>query len=141
MIRLKKQKDYEYEYKRLIQVGDINYGGHLGNDALVKILHEARIDMLYSMGFTELDLGDGETGIIMAELVINYKAESFMMDTISVFCHADDISNVSFRMYYKVSDDDKLIALAETEIVTFNYNKKQIADIPAAFLNALKSKL
>jgi len=141
MVRLKEQKAYEYEYKRIVQVGDINYGGHLGNDALVKILHEARIDIFHSMGFTELDLGDGETGIILAELVVNYKAESFMMDAISVFCHIDDISNVSFRMYYKASDGDKLIALAETEIVTFNYTKKQIANIPTAFLNALKSKL
>jgi acyl-CoA thioester hydrolase len=141
VIRLKKQDNYEYQYKRIIQVGDINYGGHLGNDALVKILHEARISMLHSMGFTELDLGDGETGIIMAEIVVNFKAESFMMDNISVFCHVDDISNVSFRMYYKVTDEDKLIALAETEIVTFNYNKKQISDVPSAFLSALKSKL
>ena len=141
MIRLKEQEAYEYEYDRIVQVGDINYGGHLGNDALVRIIHEARINMLHSMGFTELDLGDGETGIILAELVVNYKAESFMMDRISVFCHVDDISNISFRMYYKVADEDKLIALAETEIVSFNYTKKQIADVPTAFINALKSNL
>lgn len=137
MIRLKEQKSYEYEYKRTVQVGDINYGGHLSNDALVRILHEARINMLHSMGFTELDLGNGETGIILAELVVNFKAESFMMDAISVFCHIDDISNVSFRMYYKATDEDKLIALAETEIVTFNYTKKKIADVPTTFKNAL----
>ncbi len=141
MVRLKEQETYEYEYEKIVQVGDINYGGHLGNDALVRILHEARINMLHSMGFTELDLGDGETGIIMAELVVNFKAESFMMDRISVFCHVGEISNISFRMYYKVTDEDKLIAIAETEIVSFNYTKKQIADVPTAFINALKSKL
>ena len=29
-----------------VRVGDVNYGGHLGNDALLGLLHEARIRFL-----------------------------------------------------------------------------------------------
>lgn len=98
-VKLKKQEKYEFEYNTILQVTDINYGGHLGNDALVGITHEARVNFLRTLGFSELDLGDGKTGIIMADLAVNYLGEGFMFDQLIVNSHIDEISNVSFKFF------------------------------------------
>jgi acyl-CoA thioester hydrolase len=48
-----------------VRIDDIDYGGHLGNDALLSILQEARVQMLKRHGWTELDI-EG-TGLIMSD--------------------------------------------------------------------------
>src|SRR4030042_2545708 len=113
-IKLKAQDKYEFEYKVTIQVRDINYGGHLGNDALVGLTHEARINMLRTLGCSELDLGDGKTGIIMGDLAVNYQGEGFMFDDLIIYSHIDEIGAHSFRIFHHITKGDKTIALAET---------------------------
>lgn len=136
--RIKKQDRYAFEYCTKLKVRDINYGGHLGNDSVASLLHEARVDVLDNMGFSELDLGNGRTGIIMADLVINYKGEGLLNDEIIVAVHIGDIDRMSLRMYYKIEKTDgTLIALAETGIVAFDYKKKAIDNFPSAFLDVL----
>ena len=44
-----------------VRITDLNYGNHLGNDSLVSILHEARVQWLKLNGYTELDIeGTGQ---------------------------------------------------------------------------------
>lgn len=137
-IKVKKFETYEFVYKTTVHVRDINYGGHLGNDAMVGLIHEARIDLLNQMGFTELDLGDGKTGIIMSDLALSFKSEGHMLDKISIHSHIDEINGVSMRMFYKVMRGDTVLALAETGLVAFDYEKKSIADIPQTFIDRLE---
>ena len=40
-----------------VRVSDINYGGHLGNDALLSMLHDARLQYLQAMDYSELAFG------------------------------------------------------------------------------------
>lgn len=136
-IKLAKRNNYEFKYNVILQVTDINYGGHLGNHALVGIIHEARVNMLNILGCSEFDLGDGKTGIIMSDLGVNYLGEGFLFDNLVVYSNIDEISNASFRIFYKVMKKDKIIALAETGIIAFNYNEGHIVEIPQEFLNVL----
>lgn len=136
-IKLKKQEFYEFDYDRVLQVRDINYGGHLGNDSLVSIVHEARIDLLNKLGLTELNLGQESIGIIMADLAVNYLGEGFLLDKIKVLSHIDEISSVSFRIFCHVIKNDETIALAETGIIAFDYKERAIADIPEIFIKRL----
>jgi acyl-CoA thioester hydrolase len=138
-VKLKKQESYEFEYKKVLQVRDINYGGHLGNDALVSLTHEARLNLLRTLGFSELDLGDGKTGIIMADLAVNYLGEGFMFDELAIESHIDEISAVSFRIFHHFLKGEKTIALAETGIIAFDYKERSIVSIPETFLSALEN--
>ena len=46
-----------------VRITDINYGGHVGNDTVLSIIHEARMQFFKSMGYTEMDFGgDGLRG-------------------------------------------------------------------------------
>ena len=140
-IKLAKRDNYEFEYKVTLQVTDINYGGHLGNDALVGIIHEARVNLLTTLGCSEFDLGDGKTGIIMSDLGINYLGEGFLLDELIVYSNINEISNASFRIFHHVTKKDKTIALAETGVIAFNYNESHIVEIPKVFLDSLNNYL
>ena len=137
-IKLKERPFYAFCYKTSLKIRDINYGKHLSNDAVVSLLHEARIYMLQHLGLSELDLGDGKTGMMMADLAVNYKNEGFLGDEIKIHLNIDEINKKSFRVFYKMERAGDLIVLAETGIVMNDYQAKSAATIPKIFLTRLK---
>ena len=139
-IRLREQLSYEFHYTTRLESRDINYGGHLGNDALVSLVGSARVDALHSLGLREVNLGDGKTGIIMADLVVNFRAEGFLFDEIVIDTHVGEFSSNRFRIFHRVTKGDIVIALVETGLKTFNYTAREVAPVPDTFLKALTAQ-
>ena len=46
-----------------VQVGDVNYGGHLANDAVLRLCHEVRMRWLAGLGWSETDAGAQIIGV------------------------------------------------------------------------------
>lgn len=136
-IKLDEQHEYTFLYAITLQPRDINYGGHLGNDSLVALVGTARANMFRSLGLSEGDLGDGRTGIIMSDLVVNYKAEAFMFDEVLIETQVAEFRRTGFRIFHRVKKGAALIALAETGITTFNYASRKVVPVPEAFLKAV----
>ncbi|HBA53392.1 acyl-CoA thioesterase [Syntrophorhabdus aromaticivorans] len=136
-IRLSEQSQYEFHYTITLQPRDINYGGHLGNDALVSLLGAARANTLRSMDLSEADLGDGRTGIIMSDLAVNFRAEGFMFDELLIDTHIGEFSRTGFRIFHRATKGETLVALAETGITAFDYVSRRIAPVPGTFLRIL----
>jgi len=115
-----------------VRITDINYGNHLGNDAFVSIIHEARMLWLRQYGYTELNI-DG-AGLILADLAVEFKNESFYGDMIEITIAAGEISKVSFELYYQLCTkrDEKIIilAIAKTGMVCYDYKTKKVLSIP-----------
>jgi acyl-CoA thioester hydrolase len=132
-IKLKVQSNYSFQYHTTLKVRDINYGGHLGNDAVVSLLQEARMALLRELGGSELDLGDGETGIIMNELAVNYRAEGRLMDEITIHSEINDLKTASFRICHRMARGDDTLVLAEVGLVAFNYKTGRISEVPGVF--------
>jgi acyl-CoA thioester hydrolase len=139
-IRLNEQVSYEFRYTTRLEPRDINYGGHLGNDALVSLAGSARTDALHSLGLSEQNLGDGQTGLIMADLVVNFRSEAFMFDEIAIDTHIGEFSQTRFRMFHRVTREDAVVALVETGLKTFNYAAREVAPVPDAFLKILAAQ-
>ena len=122
-----------------VRITDINYGDHVGNNALVEIIHEARVQFLKKHGFTELDLAG--TSLIISELLVVYKNESFYNDLLEIGIYCGEVTGVAFELYYKISTrrDAKeiLIALAKTGLVCFNYKLKKVSKVPDELRAAL----
>lgn len=122
-----------------VRITDINYGNHVGNDSLLAIIHEARMQFLLSAGYTEMNICG--TGLIMSDAAIEFKNELFYGDTVMVSVAASDFSRVSFTIYYKLekeADNKKvLVCTAKTGMVCFNYNEKKIAPVPAEAIKKL----
>jgi acyl-CoA thioester hydrolase len=139
-IKLSEQLSYEFHYTTRLEPRDINYGGHLGNDALVSLVGSARANAFHSLDLSEMDLGDGQTGIIMSDLVVNFRAEAFMFDEIVIDTHIGEFSSNSFRIFHRVTRGNMLVALVETGLKTFNYIAREVAPVPDALLKALAAK-
>ncbi len=140
-VKLTEQPGYEFTHTLPVRVTDLNYGSHLSNDAVVRLIHEARVHLLRQLGCRELDLGDGHTGFIMGDLVVNFRQEGFLFDEITVQSHIGDITEKSFRLYHRLCRNGEVLALAETGLVTFNYDRRAIAPVPQVFLQALADYL
>lgn len=122
-----------------VRITDINYGNHVGNNAIVEFIHEARVQFLKTHHFTELNAGG--IGLIMNELVVEYKNESFYNDQLAISIFCGDITRVSFELYYEISvkrdETHLIIAHAKTGMVGYDYEEKKVAAIPEALKEVL----
>jgi acyl-CoA thioester hydrolase len=136
-VKLAEQPVYEFRYAIALQPRDINYGGHLGVDSLVSIVGTARAYIFKSVGLSEGNLGDGRTGIIMTDFVVNLKAEGFMFDNLEVYTHIGELTKNGFRFFHKVTRGATLVAVAEAGFLAFDYTAGKVTRIPETFANAL----
>lgn len=133
-IKLEKPAGFVFETNIRIRITDINYGGHLGNDALLSILHEARLQFLRQAGYSELNI-EG-VGLIMSDVAIEFKQEAFYGDTLIVKMVAHDFNRVGFEIFYQLEKQTEstptLVALAKTGMICYNYTAKKVAALPAS---------
>jgi YbgC/YbaW family acyl-CoA thioester hydrolase len=116
----------------------LNYGNHVGNDSIVSLLHEARVQFLQQLGYTELNI-EG-IGLIMADLAISYKKQLFYGDIIAIEIAIDNITETGFSLYYKIlitNKENAIAALARTNMVCFDYALQKISKIPVLFLEKI----
>lgn len=123
-----------------VRITDVNYGGHVGNDSILSILHEARMQWLKANQFTELDFAG--VGMIMSDVAIEFKNELFYGDQLRISIAVGEVSRVSFELYYRIvktSGTETEIVVARTGMVCYDYAKKKVAAIPEAALPALNA--
>jgi acyl-CoA thioesterase FadM len=118
-----------------VRITDINYGGHAGNDTILSIIHEARMQFLKSIGYTELEFAGA--GLIMSDVAIEFRNELFYGEVITASVAAGEISKIGFEIYYKLdtirpaeSKNKVLIAMAKTGMICYDYVKKKIVSVP-----------
>jgi acyl-CoA thioesterase FadM len=116
-----------------VRITDINYGGHVGNDTILSILHEARARFLAHHGYTELNLAG--VGMIMSDVGIEFKNELFYGEEIIASVAAGEFSKVSFELFYKLEKKTAggrllPVAFAKTGMVCYDYQKKKISAVP-----------
>ncbi|MBC5994883.1 thioesterase family protein [Pontibacter cellulosilyticus] len=112
-----------------VRVTDLNYGNHLGNDALLSILHEARMQLLGRFGWSELNIGGAS--MIMADVAIEYKGEGFYGDVLSIKLAFDDINKYGFDITYHVQNQEgREVARAKTGMLCFDYQNRKLIALP-----------
>ncbi len=129
---LKAREPYAFDCELTVRTTDLNYGGHLGNDRLLALVHEARVAFLAAHGWTELNCGGA--GLIMADAAIVYRSEAFAGDVLRFEVAAVEPSRVGFRLALRVTrpaDGDE-VALVETGLVCFDYARRRPVALPDA---------
>jgi acyl-CoA thioesterase FadM len=128
-----------------VRITDINYGGHAGNDTVLSIIHEARMQFLKSIGYTEMEFAG--VGMIMSDVAIEFKNELFYGDIIIASVATGEISRIGFDLLYKLEthrpangDLKVLVATAKTGMICYSYPKKKIVSAPAEAILKLKNK-
>ena len=128
-----------YKTEIAVRASDLNYGNHLGHDRVLTLMQDARVAFYRSLGFkNELNF-EGPIGQVIADVVIQYKSESFLGDKLIINISVVDFNKYGFDMYYLVENAQtaKEVARAKIGIVCFDYDSRRIARIP----DALKTKL
>ena len=130
-VRLHIQGQEVCRRKLRVRVDDINYGGHLGNDSVLTLCHEARIRFFTEIGHSEMDLYG--KGIIMTDAMIVYRAEAGLGDELEISIYLDEIGKRGFDLYYLLERAGQEIARVKTGIAFFDYREGKIAACPEGF--------
>lgn len=134
MSRLKLQPlaAYPFTCELTVRTTDLNYGGHLGNDRLLSLVHEARVAFLAVHGLSELDFGG--VSLIMGDTAVIYQAEAYAGDLLKFEAAAGEPSRSGFRIFYRITreSDGQAIALVENGMACFDYQARKIVPLPAA---------
>lgn len=134
-IKIKLPKTFPFSTEVKVRISDINYGGHLGNDTVLTLMHEARARLLQEHGFTELNI-EGR-GIIMVDSAILYKSEAFYGETLVIEIALDNLNRFGCDFIYKITKKEtgKEVARAKTGMVAFDFEKRKIAELPESFIS------
>lgn len=121
-----------------VQIGDINYGGHVGNEIYLLYFQEARVRFLRELGLSERNIGEG-VSLTQTEAHINYKGEAFWGDHLTIELWIDDISKVRFCVNYRITNNKsgRLVADGYTTLAGFDYQIHKPRRLPDSFVKKL----
>ncbi len=120
-----------FQTELAVRVTDINYGGHLANDRLLGLLHEARVRWLESLSLSEADVGDG-LALMMVNASIAYQAQAYIGDRLLADLAPADPGRCGFTLLYRLTrvSDQTEIARAFTGLVCFDYHAERLGRLP-----------
>jgi len=131
-IRIELPEKFSFATSFQVRITDINYGGHGGNDSILGMIHEARMQFLRHYGYSEMEF-EG-VGMIMSDVGIEFKHELFYGETVHISVAAGNFTRFGFELYYKLEkkqqDNTLAVAFAKTGMVCYDYNAAKIVSLP-----------
>ncbi|PLZ03741.1 thioesterase [Burkholderia sp. WAC0059] len=125
---------YYYATRMTVRVTDINAANHLANDSMISMISEARGRFMFDAGIE--DLREDGTGIIVTDLATTYRAEAHARDVLLFEVGVMDFNRYGGDIIFRITRpaDGRLIAMAKSGFVFFNYRTHQVVPMPPAFL-------
>jgi len=118
-----------------VTIGDINYGGHLGNERALIIFQDARIRFLQHFGFSERDIGQG-AGMVVVESGCSYLQQVFLHEELEIQVEVKDMAGKKFTLQYTVfrSEDGQKVITGFTLILAYDYSLGKVVMLPEEFV-------
>lgn len=131
----------EFTAKYKVGIGDINYGGHLGNDKALIIFHDARIQFLKHHALSELNIGENK-GIIMVDAQIKYLRQVALHDELSIEISIEIENTKKFVVHYTVinAKSQKAVISGITGMLCFDYADQKVKQLPESFVSLFDVK-
>ena len=130
---------HSYPYSITIEVSfrDLDAMGHVNNAVYLTYMETARIKFLVDLlGLKSLH----ELPVIMAEATCTYKSPAFFGEQLSVGVGVSRFGAKSFDMAYRIAaGDGRLVALARTVQVMYDYAAARTIAVPEAFKNKVRA--
>jgi acyl-CoA thioesterase FadM len=123
---------YTFHTDIRVRVTDLNFVGHLANDRLLSLVHEARVAFLAEHDWNELNCAG--VSLLVADTAVVYEGEAFAGDVLRFDVTAGEPTGRGFRLFYRIirSIDDAPIALVENGMVCFDYETRKTRRLPDA---------
>jgi acyl-CoA thioesterase FadM len=121
-----------------VRVYDVNFAGHLSNDSILSMVHEARILFLKNWGYSEVDTEGA--GIIMFDAALQYKSQGYHGDILLFDVAVDNVIRTGCDFFFKITNksNGKEIARAKTGIAFFNYQNNRMVAVPDKFIELIE---
>ena len=133
-IKLSIPKNVHFSTTLYLRIYDMNYGGHLGNDSVLSIVHEARVRFLQDLGLSEKNFYG--SGLLMADSAVVYKKEAFYGQKLDISITVSDLYKHGFELFYMIYDTKRNeIARVKTGLVCYDKTLKKIVKLPAVFID------
>jgi acyl-CoA thioester hydrolase len=138
-IRISVPESFSFSTVIPIRITDLNYGGHVGNDSILSLIHESRVQYLKHFEFTELDFAG--TSLIMSDVAIEFRSEVFYGNSLKVMVTAGEFSRAGFDIFYQMmnSENNKLVVVAKTGMVCFDYSGRKVTAVPELAISKLQA--
>lgn len=132
---------FEYTTEVEVRYTDIDTYGHVNNATYATYFEEARIDYLYDVvdcGEALLSGSESGTGIVIANLEVDYLKPVQVSDTVAVAVRVPRLGEKSFPFEYEVRTEDGVAATGETTVVTYDRNTESSRPIPETWREAIE---
>ncbi|WP_219861318.1 acyl-CoA thioesterase [Vreelandella piezotolerans] len=126
-----------HRHSLTVRVTDMNYGRHLGHDALVSLLHEARAKAFMALDLPEWDM-HGYPSVVV-DLAVQYQQQARFPDALVIETAVPEPEGKALTIYQRVikADTGDVVATARVN--------KLLLDLavgrPVAIPDALKQTL
>ena len=102
-----------HRHSLTVRVTDMNYGRHLGHDALVSLLHEARIQAFAALDLPEWDMHGYPS--VVADLAVQYQSEARWPDGLTIATAVLEPQGKALTIYQRIyqADSQQLVATAQ----------------------------
>jgi len=111
----------------------MNYGGHMGNDSVLTLVHEARVQFLSSLGLKEIDFYG--FSLLMTDSAVVYKKQAFYGDNLIIKISVSELYAYGFELLYLIKDvdSDLEVARVKTGLVCYDQKNKNVINLPTEF--------
>ena len=105
-VKLDSPEQFIFSLERQVGISDLNYAKHLDSVHMVQILHEARLQFLADLGFTEANVFG--LGMVVTDLAVDFRSESFANDRLLIQVGLDDFNRFGFDICLQVAQSGNL---------------------------------
>lgn len=120
-----------------VRVTDMNYGRHLGHDAVVSLLHEARIQAFAALDLPEWDMHSHPS--VVADLAIQYHSEARWPDALLIETAVPEPQGKALIIYQRIyqADSEQLVATSRVNQLLIDLATGRPAEVPTQVIQAL----
>ena len=126
-----------FSMERVVGFSDVNYAKHLDSVSMVSILHEARLQFLASLGFSESNIFG--LGMVVTDLAVDYRSESFPNDCLIIDVGVSKFNRYGFDFGMQVTNRafESVVCNAKIGVVFFDFDQHEMSKVPIAFKSML----
>ncbi|AQU83052.1 MULTISPECIES: acyl-CoA thioesterase [unclassified Halomonas] len=120
-----------------VRVTDMNYSRHLGHDALVSLLHEARVHAFAALGLPEWDM-QGYSSVVV-DLAVQYQHEARWPDALVIETAVPEPDGKALTIYQRIRNPEanKVVATARVNQLLLDLSTGRPVDVPEKVRQAL----
>jgi len=137
-VKITMPEQFLFSLQRAVGISDLNYARHLDSVSMVRIVHEARLQFLADLGFTEANIFG--LGMVVTDLAVDYQSESFANDVLNIEVGVGRFNRYGCDICFQITNTalDRVVCNAKTGVVFFDFDKHKIALVPKAFREMLE---